>query len=720
MGTRWPRRFLRCFYCGQRSTIHFQGQKSFHCPKCDATNWLDQDGEITDPPAADESLERSTLRYAIPRSSATRSPSPVGHATAGALGDSIFCATCLRNQQMLSSSLAQFEWPDDPSGAEQSARERKYWALRKTLEKRYPQVCGVCLPRVNKRLHQASYTAQTDHLRRMMDLTRSRRKAVRRYGPLDFVDFIGKLSWHASFMLQAVWHIVVVSLLLAELCAFTGSGRWIPVNLLVFDHLRALAPPYSDRLMQWAINLGMCSFPWNPHFKQTIRGFTAHILGFRRWYTYQLLILLERFVALSIAQYSKSQGLPAASQLSAQIIIMLLTVYIYLTARQSVRTDTTPLFRRPTELAAGLHPEVDDRSSTRDPDDLGDILDDILHSPAPTQEQAARISPQQLPFAVPSPGIRNKGDSRSSAFPIPHTTRRAYETNQSFREEPTVAQYNDEMDWSPSASQHRAFSSYNPYKVKNTNPRFSDAPTEPKPGPIWYKVPPAPTNPAQRSRNPPMRPIIRESPKEKKESFFQPAVGRRPVDFGSGARDDSPGLNLAAPKFYAPQPADDPRDSLSNMFAKSFTISPSPEEPEERSKWRPDIAELPGPGTMLDRTVTRIVELVALVAALCGWVFALRSQEHYGRSVALASICVCLIVSIRLAADLEVDYKIRGHIRPSVFAPSLANLALFQLILVILFMWNIWSGGASWAASGVYGNTLFGSIIIHHVWQTFA
>ncbi|KAI1433450.1 hypothetical protein GGR50DRAFT_668632 [Xylaria sp. CBS 124048] len=703
------RKYLRCFYCGRRSNIQYEGQSSFDCSVCDATNWLDLNGEITDPPEkAAESRERNNVQYAIPRSSTTRSPSPEGLAS----DDSIFCATCLRNQHMLSSSIAQFEWPDDPTSAEHKIRERRYWALRKELEKRYPQVCQECLPRVNRKLREASYTAQTDHLRRIMDRTHARRAEVKRRGPLDVIDSLGKLGWYAGFLFQAVWHLTVLSRLLTEPYSSPTDRRWIPAALSAIYRMSVVILPYADWLMQWAVNLGVCSFPWNPRFKQSIRGFTAHILGFRQWYTYQFLALLVRFVAVSLAQYSKSQGLPENAELGAQLIMTLFAVHIYFTAKKSIHTDTTPLFQQPAELGVGLDAEPDNTYTTKDPNNLGNILDDILDSPPGKQRQAASTSPQDSPSSA---SAFRQPISHGSRYTSP-VVRGARMTDSAFMlrsEEPPTTQNNDEMDWSPSASQHRAFSSYNPYRVKNTNPRFSDAPTEPKPGPMWYKVPPAPTYPAQRLRNPPLRPIIQKSPKER-EIFFKPTE-RRPIQFGGDSVTNSTGLKLEPPKFYAPEPTDDPRDGLSNLFATSFTISPDPEEQKESSA--PSYTATALPDKVPNRTMTRVAELLTLIMALCGWIFALGSEEHYGRSVALASICVCLIMSIRLTADLEVDRQIRGDVRSSTLRPSFANLALGQVVAAILLLWIIWSqnANASWVSSGVYGNTLFGITIVHHM-----
>ncbi|KAI1269346.1 hypothetical protein F5Y18DRAFT_369552 [Xylariaceae sp. FL1019] len=730
MGTLRSRAFLRCFYCGKKSNTRFDGQKSFDCAQCEATNWLDPNGDITDPPVDHQSRDASAVQYAIPRSNTFRSPSPP---PASALQNQpehpIFCSTCIRNQHMINSSLAQFEWPDDPTTAEYAARERKFWALRKDLETRYPQVCQDCAPKVNQKLNQASYAAQTDHLRRMMDRTRAQRKETKRWSPLDTVDTLGRWCWYIGFILQAVWHITMVCFLLTEQYATEREDSWLATAWSMLRQAVASALPYTDRLMQWAINLGLCAFPWNPRFKQSIRGFTAHILGFRQWYTYQLFIVLMRLICLSIAQYSKSQGLPIGAQLGAQLFIPLLMVYVYDAARRSIRTDTSPLFRRPVPVTANSPTAPRKSPGGKSSNDLGNVLDEILQS-ADTKESRNQPDPAQQVSAnafqaAPRPYKKSNGHTstiRTSTQSQPNFgDLRLSNSLAPTNHEPTVAHYDEEMDWSPSASQHRAFSSYNSYKIKNTNPRFSDTPTEPKAGPIWYKVPPAPTNPAQVVRNPPMRPIIRESPKDTKPNFFQST--RRPVDLGGKHQSTTSEFTLSQPKFYAPQPKDDPRDGLSSMFASSFSLSPSPEDAEARTAQAKHAAssgnyEL---GISPDRTTTRVVELFALVLALGGWIFALGSTEHYARSIAMASICGCLIVSIRLAADLEVDRRVRGQgqSRTSVLQPSLASLALVQTAIILLLMWRVWSGGAL-QVSGTFGNALFGSLIVHHTWHIFA
>ncbi|KAI0381586.1 Ima1 N-terminal domain-containing protein [Hypomontagnella monticulosa] len=729
MATLRSKKYLSCFYCGRRSKFRFEGQQSFVCTNCDATNWLDEHGDITDPPTATSPVERSQVQFAIPRSTSVR-PRSISPNSPGP-EESIFCNTCLRNQHMLTSSLAQFEWPDDNNGPEYAAREKKYWALRKDLEKRYPQMCVNCEPMVEKKLHEASYTAQTDHLRRMMDRTRSQRQEVKKRGILDIFDSAGKWSWHLGFFLQLSWHIATLWCLIIGQVSLSGTNSWLiqalkDIHQLGYDRL-----PDVDRLIRWAIKLGICSLPWNPRFKHTIRGFTAHYLGFKQWYTYQLLILLIRYAGFSMAQYSSSKALQPSALLSAHLAIALLTVYVYYASKNAIHTDTSPLFRRHPKAGSPKAPRATSEPQ-KGHDDLGSILDEIAQSPVKSHVESPQSSPHspdtyQPPYQPTtlkngiSNGIRDGlREDRSSM-----STFRSLSLSDSVavkKPEPSIVHYDEEMDWTPSASQHRAFSSYNPYRVKNTNPRFSDTPIEPKPGPIWYKVPPAPTNPAQRLRNPPMRPIIRESPKEKKENFFQSAA-RGPVDMGSSSQGTLADVKFADPQFFAPDEKDDPRDKLSKMFASSFSISPSPDEERFRSPRRAIASSLlkfaHGATDAQNRRLPRIIELLVVIGALCAWITAQRTKEQYGPSLAVASVIACLIVSIRLAADLHFDAQVREGKPPSIFTLSWANLGLAEVIASLILAWGVWAADETVASYHTYGNAHFAAVIIHHSWHTF-
>ncbi|ETS78962.1 hypothetical protein PFICI_08815 [Pestalotiopsis fici W106-1] len=717
------RNLLSCFYCGRRSDIIFTGQKSFECRYCEARNWLDKNGGITDPPAS------STAADAQPAAPIRIATSP---------NASIFCATCQRNQEILARTLKEYEFPDDPNDSEYAARMRGYRTWKRDLEARYPQVCIDCEPKVEEQLRKASYTAKTDHMRRLIDRTKQRRHQARTRTALDYVDMAGKWIWHFGFLLQALWHIVALGIVFVE--HGHGSGNNFVVAVLRETCAWIIAVlPRSDRFIKLAINTSLVAFAWNPRFKQTIRGFTSHILGFRQWYTYQLVIILIRCACLFLSQYNDVEEISAIAQLGAHLVIGWLVFYVYNVAGKAIRTDNSSLFGLFGTRQAASYQERSPRvaePAQRPSNDMAGVLDEILDAPPAainnidSSPTVATASPyysvsrggsfvQNGSFGTPSRHHQDRvgngfGSLSFSSPPI----------SPGVQTQPT--RNGDEMDWSPSGSQHRAFSTHNPYKVKNPNPRFAntplgfnDTPIDPKPGAFWYKVPPAPTTPAQRLRNPP-KPVIRESPKERQDSFF--ASPRRTLDLGGGSQQNDSGFILKDASFYAPGPKDDPRDGLSNMMG-SFSISPDPEDRRAaaRKSTKNVILAADGtPVTLQNNSKERMAELVVLFGALWSWVTALGTEESYGPTLGLGAICACLIVSIRLTADLLVNAQVRHGKQPTVFSLSWATLGYAQVFAALALVWKIWATGGQDVNCGMLGNALLGVMIAHQFWHVFS
>ena len=282
-------RYLTCFYCGRKtSTLYDSRTRRFECPSCDATNYLDEHGDITDPPVATEK-EATPRQYALARPRALSPPtSPAGPGT-----DTIFCAACLKNQHLLSASLAQYlPDPDDPDYAE---REKGLYRFRKNQERLYPQICAKCEPRVRQRLEQAAYTAKTDVLRRMLDRSATERKTVKGRSWLDVFDAAGRWLWVAAFVLQLAWHAVVVHGLLSQYFAWAGADETLftPRLLKTCDPFVARLPS-AERLVRWSTLAGISSVWWNPRFAQICRGFTRHISGVSKWYFFQAVALAVR------------------------------------------------------------------------------------------------------------------------------------------------------------------------------------------------------------------------------------------------------------------------------------------------------------------------------------------------------------------------------------------------------------------------------------------
>jgi hypothetical protein len=303
------RRYLECFYCGGKTSTLYDGvTRRFDCPFCDAPNYLDevcvfclalivtpcppltsvsflQKGDITDPPVATEQVATP------PRSAVAR---PVGSpiATPERRKSDVFCAKCLKNQHLLTSSLAQYlPEPDDPDYAE---RERNLPRYRKILERLYPQICSDCEPKVRRRLDQAAYTAKTDLLRRMLDRTAQERKTStsRR---IEKLDKLGWRLWVAASVLQLFWHLVVVE----DLVTFYASLFQVQSGSYIVLVLEWLAPVFKlvprDRLLDLSILASILSVWWNPRFAQVSRGLSKHIRGLWLWWLFQAATLILRF-----------------------------------------------------------------------------------------------------------------------------------------------------------------------------------------------------------------------------------------------------------------------------------------------------------------------------------------------------------------------------------------------------------------------------------------
>ncbi|PNH43868.1 hypothetical protein VD0002_g4687 [Verticillium dahliae] len=270
---------LTCFYCGKRSSVKFNGIISdFLCLKCDATNYLDENGEITDPPVASTTSTTQPTQYAIPRS---QSPEPAAQAP------SIFCSTCLKNQHLFTASLAQY-LPEDPDHPEYAQLEKNYYKFRQRLEERYPQICADCEPKVLAQVQQAGYTARTDHLRRMMERSRQRRASPKRWTALDMADTLGRWFWFAGLTGQLLWHFATMADALSTMTtgplrdtdelspAWTSVLRWM-----------ANALPQSSVLVRMSFWANLLCIWWNPKFTQVFRGFSKHIHGLSQcpfWY----------------------------------------------------------------------------------------------------------------------------------------------------------------------------------------------------------------------------------------------------------------------------------------------------------------------------------------------------------------------------------------------------------------------------------------------------
>ncbi|KAI5456533.1 Ima1 N-terminal domain-containing protein [Mariannaea sp. PMI_226] len=701
-------RYLSCFYCGKRSNTKFDGViRNFLCLYCDATNYLDENGDITDPPVATE-REAPATQYASQR--ATSPP---------ASQDDTFCATCLKNQRLFTTSLAQY-LPGDPSDPEYPVLERNYYRFRKNLEERYPQVCVECAERVESRIRQAGYTAKTDHLRRMVEKSRGRRTEGGRTTGLDWVNDVGRGLWWGGLVLQMLWHLRLVSKALKH----TDEGMYDPDDqswhLLAISGLAWVVTflPPADTLITGAFVTSVLSVWWNPKFVQVTRGFTRHLLGFTQWYSFQGLIIFFRFMFPRILVMQGNRGEQSrAGQLSAHLAMAVFMNVIYTLARGSIRVDTTPLF--------GTHAPVSPKPTTATPprpltrkeelmtfsDQLTEALDSTVAAPELKPSPSA-VNAFQQPFMPYSNDNNDSAQIRDS----PSSARMA---NLGLGSAGQV-QYSDEMDWQPTVTQvpRRPFGEASQSWSKQ---RFGETPVN-HDNPFWYKVPAAPMNPAQRLRNPPM-PVLTQNPVQREGAFFPRSI-EPPKKTQAKKEEEEDGVEFKQPSFFAvpQQLGNNTDDSLASLVNRSFKLREE-EESEARNtrknsgmtkrfgRSRPTTPRTPQ-NPLAEREIG--VEFVIIACLLAFWLLTVAFSIPFGRELRLALLAGAGTIALRVTGN-SADSAGGDGTGPSRADYIGSALSVVELAAVCWLSWEVWENDVD---TGKYGTGVLLSMLAHQVWNT--
>ncbi|OAA69843.1 hypothetical protein ISF_03113 [Cordyceps fumosorosea ARSEF 2679] len=732
---------LSCFYCGKQTGLN-QSTKHTNTllPPGHFADPSLQYGDITDPPVATDREAAAPSQFARPQ-----------HATTTAAPDAVFCEKCLKNQRLFTASLAQY-LPDDPSHPEYEELDRNYYRYRRNLERRYPQVCDGCADRVQQRIQQAGYTAKTDHLRRMMDKSRGRRSAAgattRRAGVLDAASALGGWLWRGGLAAQLLWHALRVIQALER----PDDGMYDPDDAGVYATTLAVAAaaaawlPGGDALMRLSIAAAVLSSWWNPHFVQFSRGFTRHLLGFTRWYSFQGLIVFLRIFFRSVLSMEGGAAQSQGARLSAHLATAGIMCFIYIMASRSIRVDTTPLFKsedKPPTPRRNMSPA---KRKEEDSKTFSELFNEALDStprkgrPSPSlpatpgtpnyASGSAFVPPSQIKLMQEQQRRRGFHDSPPLASPSAFQPRA--------QQAPIVHDYDDgdAMDWSPSQPQHRAFRDTPDRSTAATARRpFGQSPTHADDGggsanPFWFKVPPAPTTPARQLRNPPNMPVLRQKPAERDDVFFSASLrgerdGRssRPSSGGGGG-----GTSFRNPSFFAPEENDE-ANSLADLLGESFTLGRRAQAQEQRQprRGRPAPAALsstPSSPSCVERRRAdpqrvrgvrpRPVELVVLAVLLPLWLlpsFVTLPARATGVLQGIVPVAAGVVALGGTHHELNDEAGPRQQRSRLVVDAALSALGVGELAAVCWVGWETWTAGVDVRA---YGAGVLAVMLAHH------
>ncbi|KAJ6092978.1 hypothetical protein N7486_008267 [Penicillium sp. IBT 16267x] len=585
---------LTCFYCGARPAKPIlDSNNKFHCDHCDADNFLDQNGEITDPPTEITNPPVQDVGASNERFESIGFPE-----------SELFCSHCLRNQHLFTSSLAAYF----PEGDEKidPQYDSNYQNYRQELETLYPQVCETCEPRVKQRIREAGYEAKADNLRRMMDETRASKAAqrARKHSWQSFVVYLGALGFWISILGQLAWDAIGV-LTLYPMQNDVDMSVDTPMSLIFrlrqMIDLRGIPHECAFDLAPIAgkaLVAGCLSIWWNPKLRMKVYGRPGRFSGLGEYYQLQLFSLVLRCVFWSLFKDPSASGIDPKGSFVGHTVMAGITIFCILASRHVVKYDRRTLV------------DWSDHSWEKAP----------LCSPTSSPPAGRRTSNPELTPRATNGGTREPFPISRLASPQSAVTRTS-----AF---PTPPPESDDMDWTPSRTHEirPAVSLYQrdkPSVFDGLNPFYGSIPAVSKP-PAWQLRTQPSNKPVEQvvERNP-----FHRSPTTSLTSWQHKSAGPGPV--------------FKPPTFF-PTSDHNSFTGLETLFDRTFSIDPNntPRRNEEQQSRHRTFATS-RPSRIQSRVLFSLFRFLLLLFSIGAWTFSqkrmLPIHGNYVETFALGS-----------------------------------------------------------------------------------
>ncbi|KAI9715959.1 MAG: hypothetical protein M1812_005593 [Candelaria pacifica] len=669
------RRRPTCFYCGCRSAQKQDGHiRQWRCEKCEAVNYLDENGEITDPPAP-EAATPVQYAHAVPRAA-----SPV-------VDETLFCSQCLQNQHFLTQSLASYLPPqNDPNYANY---EISYPEYRASLEKRYPQVCAQCEPRVRAKIRASGYLAKTDHLRRMMEKTRGsgNRFNIKSWGWRDAVVLVGASAWWISFAGQILWNVMGVTVSLEGADGLRAEDNPGKIRACLDQLLQRRATEEScvletTPIARVCLLLGMVSIWWNNRLFEKAQGTGGRMVGLSEYYKLQIFVLATRVVVWWALNNAESVGMsPVALKGAHGFMLAFITSSIIFSLR-TVKIDHTPRF----------------------------TFHDNYEPVAPQEANNSRTTSSRKPYTTPEPSQSSQYNSRSPnsvrPFPINSLAPASQKSYPSYHDPPTPPPESpvfDSMDWTPT---QKTFNPAPPRQLSQPKPALIES------SPFYGRLPQAPISKAHQLRNPPNQLSFRKASEQKQQNFFN-SVGRRSSE--DDGDDDSPtkgGIDMAPPKFFTQQDRAD--TGLESLFDAAFSLGDEPREVKAARQRRQKLLNQQNSSFESPSPISNVLSVCLLILALSAWKLANWMHLFRWQLRMSAAVVVTFLAGKALLRELQSSQRqtsVRRLVLSSLNAAGSLALGSFSLPT---------TGISKYMGSelvDIVGTVLLGSMIIRELWS---
>ena len=367
------------------------------------------------------------------------------------------------------------------------------------MEKRYPQVCRECEPKVRDRLRKSAYAAKSDMLARSL----AKKHGVARSGPTSSIELLlllVKVAFWSSLAVHAIWNMFGTTG-----CLRRGAG------LHETRHTRSMAMDYTldprttgqgtvsaeesvqcAKIVEWSILVHLLTCWWNPNMRSENSLFSNRTVGKSNYYRQQALLLAIRIATFYMLHYD-SPSMTAEVARGGHLVSCFVILLQFWLLNNLVKPASAP------KLAFSRldKPLIEDESFQ--------YPAERFTSQPSGKLPASRVSSSRTSIQFP---IQNLGSARQVRNPPSP----AVSTSDSLLTPPpdsgsdTTVEDPDltPMDWEPAPQQSQGFTyRFNSSRQSTPTPQRHDLPPPGQPvnSPFYGQIPPAPKSMEHRLRN---------------------------------------------------------------------------------------------------------------------------------------------------------------------------------------------------------------------------
>ncbi|EEB08342.1 integral inner nuclear membrane protein Ima1 [Schizosaccharomyces japonicus yFS275] len=320
---------LRCFYCNKKAKINaVLPVREWTCPLCEATNRLDENGEIVDyvPPLTSELNETDPGNDNETKTNEINSP---------------FCWKCQRNQQLYIQAMASYL--PESSHPDYAAYEAAFPQYKESLLRRFPIVCKKCEKPVEEQIAKNNYRAKYQTLGYWLKTS----KNLLQKEPLRTTSIAAKTLWMARGCGFVLFHIYLF-------CWFY-SHSFFPLYLGLSPASR-FPKLFCSATIRKTVLFSIFLVFWNPFWLKCQRDPSLKLVGQAQYICCQFFVYVFRLVLLYGCFYEDGSPrfpLPENAIPSLYTLTLVLNFLFLLLCMSCLKLQSPPTIRLSEKSSSG-------------------------------------------------------------------------------------------------------------------------------------------------------------------------------------------------------------------------------------------------------------------------------------------------------------------------------------------------------------------------------